>query len=67
MTNNNMCVDSCFDCKLFKLCYLRIGIEDQLRKGVNLLNINGNDRPGRYVDIFRAIGSSCMEFRREES
>lgn len=68
-----MCVDSCFDCMNFHLCYMRRGMEDQIRTGINMLNIDGVDRqcgsqrPGQYADIYIALGSACKEFKRSSS
>jgi hypothetical protein len=54
--------DSCFDCKNFHICFMRRGFENQIREGINLLNIDDNVRPGRYIDIYKALGSACKEF-----
>ena len=57
--------DTCFACTNFTLCYLRRGIDKQIHEGINILNIDGDVRPGRYADIYKAIGSACKEFKRE--
>lgn len=54
--------DTCFDCKNFNLCFFRRGIEKQIRDASGMLNINDDCRPKNYMDIYVAIGSSCIKY-----
>jgi len=54
--------DTCFDCKNFELCFFRHGIEKKIRNASGILNIDGDSRPKNYLDIYIAIGSSCLKY-----
>jgi hypothetical protein len=57
---------SCFDCRHFSLCFLFHRVE-QAVSGVRILNLDGNDAPGTLVDIYKALGSACLEFKPREA
>lgn len=55
-------MDSCFKCKNFKLCYMRISMEDTIRKSSNHLNIDGDARPGKMTDLYNTLALCCLDF-----
>lgn len=56
-------IRSCFTCIHLPLCYLHHNIDEAVNKGLKLLNIDGNATPGKYLDIYSAIGNACMEYK----
>lgn len=54
---------SCFSCKLFSMCITRIKIEEALR--YTKTNINGNATEGKYIQVFDATGSCCLNYKEE--
>ncbi len=61
MTNKR----TCFECTHFSLCFLFHRIE-QAVSGVRILNLDSNDAPGKLMDIYKALGSACLEFEPRE-
>lgn len=51
----------CFTCGHYRLCFLRHRIDKALEMN-RLLNIDGDDAPGRMIDIFEAVGRACMVY-----
>lgn len=56
---------TCFECTHFSLCFLFRRVE-QAVSGVLILNIDGNDAPGKLMDIYEALGSACLKFEPRE-
>ncbi len=53
---------SCFHCKIFAVCWLRLEIDTVLTMGsLKVVNLEG-ETPGSYVDIFKALGNACKIF-----
>ena len=68
MTETNrltQCTDSCYVCKNFELCFLRMGVNWQIDSSIYMFNIDGDIRPGRISDVYTALGSACMKFERK--
>lgn len=53
---------TCFTCRHFLLCFLRRKIEDAV-SGARMLNIDTNDAPKRYIDLFDTLGKMCLEYK----
>lgn len=51
---------SCFSCKYYKICVVRITVYDSTSK--IKMNINSDDVLGKWLDIFDAIGNCCLEY-----
>jgi len=59
-------IDSCFYCVHHLLCFLNRGVDDLVKK-TNMLNNNGTARPGSFIDIYKALGSSCLMYERNKN
>lgn len=55
---------SCFSCKHFKVCFVRNVVHEATRKVK--MNIDGDAAPGKWVDIFIAIGNCCLDYKNDE-
>lgn len=53
---------SCFNCKHFKLCFMRRRIF-KATMGVDMFNIDGDAAPKQWTDIIHAVGQACMEYK----
>jgi len=56
---------SCFDCRNWQLCFLRRGIEENIRGAANMIeidNVQVKKRPGNYLGIYEAVSAACIEF-----
>ena len=51
---------TCFNCQHFLLCYLRIRIDEAMRFAK--INIDGDDAPGKWLDMFSTLASICLHF-----
>lgn len=52
---------TCWNCQNNRLCYLKKEIDNLLRSGSGMLNIDGKAAPGRaYQDLHRALGECCF-------
>jgi hypothetical protein len=51
---------SCYTCKNINLCYIFKGVQKALEG--TLLNIDGNDAPGRMTDVYNSLGKCCMKY-----
>lgn len=54
--------DSCFECKNYKLCFIRHGIDKVLMGGAGVINAGNYPRKGSYKDVYRALGGACLVF-----
>ena len=55
---------SCWTCKNSGLCYLKKSMENLIKDGINILNIDGNGAPGRcYTELHAALAKSCMLYK----
>ena len=51
---------TCWNCQHSRLCYMSRHLDDLLRAGSGMLNIDGHAAPGRaYQDLHRALGECC--------
>lgn len=53
---------SCFNCTKTEICF----VFKSVRKKTTEIgcNIDGNAAPGKWVDIFTAIGECCLKYSR---
>lgn len=58
--------DTCDNCKHHRLCFLMKSFQDAAREGIGMLNIDGDARPGKYLDIFATLASACTQYTEEE-
>ena len=57
---------SCWNCQNSGLCYLKRHMEDLIRLGSGMLNIDGDAAPGQcYQDLPAALGMCCMEYKEQ--
>jgi hypothetical protein len=56
---------SCFSCKYNMLCIVSNTLRSVLPK--IRTNINSDDAPGRWIDIFKSIGNCCLEYESNEN
>jgi hypothetical protein len=42
---------------------LRHNVDNAVKGGLGLLNIDGKEAPGKYIDIFSAVGRACMKYK----
>lgn len=52
---------TCYTCKDFRLCFLRRRVDEALI-GAGILNIDSNDAPKNYVDIFDTLAKMCLAY-----
>lgn len=59
---------TCFTCKHRLLCFLRRRIDDALTNAGNMYNIDGDEAPKGYLDIFDTLAKMCLHynFKKEE-
>lgn len=50
----------CFNCKNCNVCFVFRDVQDTM-KGMRI-NIDGNAAPGKYSDVFHAIGNCCLNY-----
>lgn len=55
---------SCFSCKEFRLCYMRHRVMDATQRFD--FNIDGDEAPGRWIEIFEAVGRACLLYQYEK-
>ena len=55
---------TCFNCKHFRLCYLRRMVDDAMRLAP--INIDGDAAPCKYLDIFSTLAKLCLEYKFKE-
>lgn len=54
---------TCWNCLQSGLCYLKRKMDNLLRAGSGMLNIDGHIAPGRcYRDLHLALGGSCANY-----
>jgi len=53
---------SCFTCEQNKLCFVFNRVLTSLT-GVTMINIDSEETPGQWGDIFKALGNACMEYK----
>jgi hypothetical protein len=51
----------CFTCKNLPLCYLKHNMDKALER-CNMLNIDGTATPGRWHQIYEALGNCCIRY-----
>lgn len=56
---------TCFECKHFLLCFLRHRIDSALH-GINMINIDGDAAPGKWVQIWETLAMICLQFKPKE-
>ena len=54
---------SCFLCKHFKVCFVRNVVTEATSKVK--MNIDGDAAPGKFADIFNAIGNCCLDYKHD--
>ena len=52
---------ACFNCDKQNVCYKYKGVYDATNVHFNL---DSNDAPGRWIDIFEAVAKACLLFVR---
>lgn len=55
---------SCFLCKHSRMCIIFRNIYDNT--GEVRMNIDGDAAPGKWSDIFDAVGNCCLEYEKNE-
>ena len=54
---------SCFHCKQFATCWVRVEIDDVLCRGpIRCINFDSDQAPGDYKNVFLALGNACLIF-----
>ncbi len=56
---------TCFNCTHFPLCFLRHKINDAIT-GHSMINIDSDDTPCTYIDIFRTLANICLKYEYQE-
>jgi hypothetical protein len=51
---------TCFDCKNYKICAARIGVELAMRHVS--VNIDSDDAPKKITDVFVTLAECCLDF-----
>lgn len=54
---------TCFNCVHLKLCYK---YRDIHAAGAYGFNIDSNDAPGKWTDIFKSLANACLDFSIEK-
>jgi hypothetical protein len=52
---------TCFYCLHSQVCFIKKSVTEETAH--IKFNIDGDAAPGKWVDIFKAIAESCLEFR----
>jgi|GEM_PF-4911357 len=56
---------NCYHCTRYDLCYLRRRVDDALRDGIGMLNINDPDvAPRGFQTVFESLAMACVQFER---
>ena len=53
---------SCFSCGFFAYCWLRVEIDNSIM-GRGWLNIDTEDAPAKYTDVFETLGKACLHYK----
>lgn len=53
-------IRSCFSCKHNRVCIIFNAVYNST--GKVRMNIDGDAAPGKWEDIFKAIGNCCLEY-----
>lgn len=53
---------SCFTCKNFPICHVRIAVTSASKEIE--INIDGDAAPGKWVEVFDAIGNCCLKYEK---
>jgi len=55
---------SCFNCRSYPVCIARIGIDESIK--YVRINIDTDDAPKEYTDLFITLGSCCLSYEKKQ-
>lgn len=58
--------DTCYECVHSRICRFHTDVYSAITKNIDMVNIDGPERPGKMADIHTTIAMACMKFERDE-